>query len=405
MDTTQNIYPLKGIAQHYAWGGYNYLPQLLKLDNSAGQPYAEWWMGDHPSAPSFVLINGRWENLAHQISLDPQGWLGAKAVERFGTRLPFLFKILDVRSMLSIQAHPTKAAAEEGFRRENEEEIPLNAPNRTYKDDNHKPEIMVALTDFWLLHGFRPEADIATLLASHPELFKLLDSFVHRDIQELYQVVMELPQSDVDKLLHPLCQRLCREDKEKTLSKDNPDFWAARAFREYTRDGHYDRGIFSIYLLNLLHLKPGEGVFQDAGVPHAYLEGVNVELMANSDNVFRGGLTPKHVDVDELLENLVFQPVVPHILSNRHHKNLTTYKTPAPDFELRQLLLDADHSVSLGPVQGPLIGIVLNGNLQVNESQTFAKGESFIVRPETILYCRAVEANAEVFFAGLPGFA
>ncbi len=149
------MHKLKGKVQHYAWGGTEYIPQLLGEENPGHQPYAEYWMGAHTSSPSVVLFDETHHTtLDRLIKEDPHAWLGDKVTTRFGA-LPYLFKVLDVRDMLSIQVHPTKAEAEKGFARENEAGIPLSASNRNYKDDNHKPEVMVALSEFWLLHGFK----------------------------------------------------------------------------------------------------------------------------------------------------------------------------------------------------------------------------------------------------------
>ena len=199
------------------------------------------------------------------IARSPEEVLGKPVSDRFGGQLPFLFKILDVRKMLSIQAHPNKASAEAGFRRENEQGVARDARNRNYKDDNHKPEVMVALTDFWLLHGFRSITEIRQVLQDVPAFAELSAIFGEGDIRKLYQHIMELPQEEVDRLLAPLKVMLEKQAAEGVLSKDSPHYWAHQAFLDYTRAGHYDRGIFSIYLFNLVFVPKGMGIFQDAG--------------------------------------------------------------------------------------------------------------------------------------------
>src|SRR5690606_7232556 len=155
----KKLFRLTGKVQHYAWGGYSYIPQLL--DMPAGkEPAAEYWMGAHPSAPSVIQLNGDNTTLDQLISRQPAAIIGQQVWDRFG-ELPYLFKVLDVKDMLSIQVHPTEAEAEKGFARANEAGIPLSAAHRNYKDANHKPEIMVALSEFWLLHGFLPENKLA----------------------------------------------------------------------------------------------------------------------------------------------------------------------------------------------------------------------------------------------------
>ena len=172
----------------------------------------------------------------------------------------------------------------------------------------------MALTEFWMLHGFRPLEQIADTLEHTPELGSLMAGFRQRLaaaghdhqarrglLRELYSNVMTMPQEQVDSLLNGLLSRL---QAKPVTDKDSADYWALRAAENFPLPGgHRDRGIFSVYLLNLVHLQPGQGTFQPAGVLHAYLEGVNVELMANSDNVLRGGLTTKHVDVRGTAQN------------------------------------------------------------------------------------------------------
>ncbi len=371
-----SIWPLKGKIQHYAWGGKQFIPNLLGQTNENDEPFAELWMGAHPKDPSEVEVIKEWHDLPTMIEDQPVAVLGFRTANAFDNRLPFLFKILDVNSMLSIQAHPTKKEAEKGFARENEAGIPLDAFHRNYKDDNHKPEVMVALSEFWLLHGFQSVDAINKVLEDIPEFAPLKEHF-GGDIPKLYRYVMERPQSEVDALLQPLYTRL---SKQSDLKKDTADYWAAKAFEEYTRDGHYDRGIFSIYFFNLVHLQEGEGIFQDAGIPHAYLEGVNVELMANSDNVFRGGLTPKHIDVPELMQHLVFDPVTPHVLQGEALSEAEeVYKTPAPDFELRRLDLKPDQQFHCQPGEGPRIYLVVDGWVTTDTGQRFVKGQSFFI--------------------------
>lgn len=400
------IYPLHPQVQHYDWGGFEFLPRLLGLPVPQEKPFAELWMGAHAAAPTSVEEQGATALLPDWIAADPVRRLGPDVAQRFAGRLPFLFKLLDVRKMLSIQAHPTKEKAEAGFRRENELGIPLNAPNRVYKDDNHKPEIMVALSEFWLLHGFRSPEAIRAEMERVPELGPLQAHFPGDDIAALYRVIMEWPQSTVDALLAPLRERLLPLLEAGALPKASPDYWAALAFRDFELPGgHADRGIFSIYLLHLLCLQPGESIYQAAGIPHAYLEGQNVELMANSDNVFRGGLTPKYIAVEELLDNLSFAPVKPRILTGVTAAAAaeTIYPTPSPDFELSRIHLQAGERYSCAQVSGPEILIVLQGDVRSDAGPVFGKGRAFYAQPgagyeliaasETVIFKAAVGAG------------
>lgn len=386
----QAIIPLNGVIQYYDWGGFHFLPLLLSTPNPENKPFAELWMGTHKKGTATASLPDGDISLADLISQNPVQVLGEQVATYFQGRLPFLFKILDVRKMLSIQAHPTKKSAEIGFQRENEKGIPLTAFHRSYRDDNHKPEVMVALTDFWLLHGFKSKAAIAATLQEIPAFQPLQTIFANQDIKVLYQHIMELPQEEVDEILAPLKQQLDTKAAVGSIEKSSPDYWAKLAFEDYTRDGHYDRGIFSIYLFNLVFIPKGKGIFQDAGVPHAYLEGVNVELMANSDNVFRGGLTPKHIDVPELLKHLVFTPVDPKVLEGeRENSIVTSFATPAPDFALSQLIFSDEHAELRGEaVSTATIYIVMNGTVKVSsqgKSFVFGQGQVFLVPAQQVI--------------------
>ncbi|HVG12882.1 MAG TPA: mannose-6-phosphate isomerase, class I, partial [Flavisolibacter sp.] len=253
----QTIYPIAGRVQHYSWGGYQFIPSLLQIPNEDKQPYAEYWLGAHPAFPSTLL--GKQLSLATLIQTEGEQVLG-RACKKF-TSLPFLFKVLDVRQMLSIQVHPSKEEAVKGYRAEEAAGIPVGAPHRNYKDENHKPEAMVAISDFWLLHGFKPTETLLALLASVPELSFLSDVLQTGGYEALYALVMNLPQSKINVLLHPLADRILPLYDGDQLERDSEHFWAARAIRTFCQDGNLDRGIFSIYLFNLVHLRPGEGIY------------------------------------------------------------------------------------------------------------------------------------------------
>ncbi|MFB6458049.1 mannose-6-phosphate isomerase, class I [Chitinophaga sp. Hz27] len=364
------LFRLDGKVQHYAWGGYEYIPALLGIQPS-DKPSAEYWMGAHESAPSAITTASGQVPLNTLLQQDPENLVGKDVWNAFG-QLPYLFKILDVREMLSIQVHPNKSEAEKGFARENAAGIPLNAPNRNYKDANHKPEIMVALSEFWLLHGFLPEAQLKQVLQDTPEFTSLVSIYENEGYYGLYKTVMEMPQQVVNTLLRPLTDRAVPLYKENKLSKSDPAFWAARAvLNDPASAEKIDRGIFSIYFFNIMHVHPGQAVFQDAGIPHAYLEGQNVELMANSDNVLRGGLTPKHIDVEELLKHTRFEAVHPHIITGDVIAQglETIYPTPAPDFVVSSIQVKAGQQYQ-HTAAAPEILIVMNGECEVKGEGT-----------------------------------
>lgn len=378
----KKLFRLEGKVQHYAWGGFHYIPALLGIPETK-EPSAEYWMGAHQSAPSVVRANGDTTTLDKQVKANPEKVLGAKVWERFG-ELPFLLKILDVKDMLSIQVHPTKVEAEKGFARENAAGIALNAANRNYKDDNHKPEIMVALSEFWLLHGFLPEDKLKQVLQTISEFSFLLPVFEKEGYYGLYKVVMEMPQDEVNKLLRPLAERVLPAYQAGKLAKSDPAFWTGRAITNDPKGlDNLDRGIFSIYFFNIMEVHPGDAVFQDAGIPHAYLEGQNVELMANSDNVLRGGLTPKHIDVPELLKHTRFEAVHPEILQGDTVKGglEIIYNSPAPDFVVSKITLKAGQQYEYTS-EATEIMLVLEGNAVITgedgEAIDLKKGQSVV---------------------------
>ncbi|HEX7846351.1 MAG TPA: mannose-6-phosphate isomerase, class I [Chitinophagaceae bacterium] len=347
----KGIARLKGVVKHYDWGGAELIPSLLQIDNKEGKPFAEYWMGTHSLGQATIELNN---NEAKELSSIDQ--------------LPFLLKLLDVKDMLSIQVHPSKTAAEKDFARENEAGIPLDSANRNYKDANHKPELMVALSDFWLLHGFKPSEELIYTLLNVVELRELLPVFNQSGYSGLYKHVMEMPQAEVNRLLQPLIDNISSVYDSDGPDKSDEDFWAARAAKTFNKDGNIDRGIFSIYLFNLVHLKKGEGIFQDAGVPHAYLEGQNVEIMANSDNVLRGGLTTKHIDVTELLKHVKCEATYPNILSadsvSAYEK---IYKTPVPDFVLSVFELEEGMSAPFTPVSTEIL-VLIEGKALISDN-------------------------------------
>ncbi|MDB5197889.1 MAG: manA [Flaviaesturariibacter sp.] len=396
-----SFYLLEGKVQHYSWGGTHFLPALLKQANPDGQPFAEYWLGAHPMFPSRLQSNAGKISLQRFIEQNKADVLGGETSKQFQS-LPFLFKILDVKNMLSIQVHPNLQQAAVGFAEENEAGISLQSPHRNYKDENHKPELMVALSDFWLLHGFKPQDLLAETLEKVTELQPLLPHFQKGGYQGLYEYVM-LPSNDTaDQILAALKERIIPLYGSNALDKSNPDFWAARALQTFGEDGKLDKGIFSIYFFNLLHLKRGEGIFQDAGLPHAYLEGQNVEIMANSDNVLRAGLTDKHIDVAELLKLVRFEPTFPKVLKAVEAFK-ATYDSPAAEFELSRYRLRSGQKEELHFKEVALL-FCLSGLIRVQNSfrsLLLEAGQAVLVEAST-QFVLAADVDADVFVATVP---
>lgn len=375
MDLSHGVFQLKGVVQHYAWGGYDYIPNLLKEHNEAQKPFAEYWLGAHPNFPAKTIDDVPLDKI---ISAQPSLILGKKVAKKY-TGLPYLFKVLDVRQMLSIQVHPDKNSAKKEFESENSLGIAMTASNRNYKDDNHKPELMVALGDFFLLHGFKTEHDLTLLLENIPEFQFLNEIFEAGNYQALFETVMLMPQEKVNEHLEPLVNRILPVYQQNGWQKNQENFWAARAATTFCKPGFYDRGIFCIYFLNLVHLNQGEGVFQPPGMPHAYLEGQNVEVMANSDNVLRAGLTDKHVAVQELLRYINFTSTKPVILSAEGWHSV--YKTEAEEFELHHYLLDATEQIKLKTASAEIL-FILEGSLTLfmeNRELKMQKGGAVLI--------------------------
>ena len=400
---TKNIYRIEGKVQNYDWGGKSFIPNLISINQKTNVTYAEYWLGAHAKAPSMIKTNQ--ENISLDVFLNQNlaENLGLKVLNDFG-KLPYLFKVLDVHKMLSIQVHPTIEAAKIGYDLENKKGIPLIGNNRNYKDKNHKPEIMVALSDFWLLHGFLEREKLIKNLKDTEELNFLLKVFLEKGYLGLYQKVMEFTQEEVNSILKPLLDRISVKFLKNELKKSSPEYWAAKSVVNKDTQ-NLDKGIFSIYFFNILNLSVGEAIFQDAGVPHAYLEGKNMELMANSDNVLRGGLTSKHIDVEELLKNTKFEETIPVILYGVEDKanSEIIYKTKAKDFELSkiELLATSTHTSISNSVE---ILIVMKGSaivMQSEESLYLEKGQSILIKPNTA-YKIKTDAEVEIYKAGVP---
>ena len=326
---------LKNAIQPYAWGSRTAIAELLGEPVPAGTPQAELWMGAHPKAPSRAYHGGRWVPLDGLIRADPVGVLGPVAAQRFGSRLPYLFKVLAAAEPLSVQVHPSRQQAGEGFDRENRAGIPLDAPHRNYRDDNHKPELICALTQFWALCGFRNWAEMRGNLARYcpdtlsGELRRIERSDEARRIQSLFETLMTLS-GDFRPVV--LAEALSSAGQHGPAVPEA--FWMKRIGAIYPGD----MGLLSPLLLNLVCLDPGQALFLPAGQLHAYLEGTGIELMANSDNVLRGGLTPKHVDLPELMNVLLFEPLAVHpLVPESIGPGERRYRSPAHEFSLSEV--------------------------------------------------------------------
>lgn len=398
--------------QHYAWGDRSFIPDLLGIDNQDGKPFAELWMGSHHDLPSDIEVEGRLVALDGFIAASAEEILGSAITREFGGELPYLFKVLSAAAPLSIQAHPSRENAREGFIRENAAGIPQSATNRNYRDSNHKPELFVALTEFYALKGFRPLEEITRVLGEVPEFRILCPDFQPTSVglKGFYEQIMTLSQRQVDAVLGTITGRLADADSQARFTPEDREYWILQANREYSKKGHFDRGIFSIYLLNLVRLEPGEAMYLPAGVLHAYLQGSGLEIMANSNNVIRGGLTPKHVDVPELLNNVSFEGAGVEILQPERlpESREWVFNTPAREFELRRIEITqeqphrngADHSAEI------LIVTEVEGDARVKvssggQSLKLSRGDAFFA-PSDITYTIRGDREAVLYKATVP---
>jgi mannose-6-phosphate isomerase len=363
--------------RHYAWGSTSFIPDLLGR-SADERPWAELWMGAHESAPSLVEQGNAQVRLDTLVERDPEGILGASTVRRYGPRLPFLFKVLAAEQPLSIQAHPDQAQARAGFERENVSGIPVDAPHRNYRDDNHKPELIVALTPFVALEGFRAPEVIAAELDSlrlakldssndSIDLIDLIDALRGEDgLRRFFETVMS-PRGA--RVLEPIVAALAdRHDARAT--------WV----RELAARHPGDVGALAPLYLELVELAPGQGLFLPARELHAYLHGAGLELMASSDNVLRGGLTPKHVDVPELLATLRFEPGKAHVIDPPAGYPVVEYPTPADEFALSRLELTG-HMI-LPARKTPAIVLCTEGQLHARAARhtlALARGQSALL--------------------------
>ncbi len=325
---------LHGSVQHYAWGTMEAIPELLRREPD-GTPHAEYWLGTHQQGPAWIGDTP----LRRMIAGEPTV-LGERVRQAFGDELPFLMKVLSARHALSIQAHPSREQAEEGYARENEAGIPLDAAERVYSDPWPKPEILIALDLFETLSGFRDPVETAALLSGlgvTAELGSLINPLTERKgAAALAQVFLEVLSLDGDRarLTDVVSAAGLRHAADPGPLGD-----FARTIVELDAVFPGDPGILAALLMNRVRLMPGEAMYVPAGQMHAHLRGTGIEVMGNSDNVIRGGLTPKHVDVRELVRVVDFEPREPRILSPLTLRpGLESYPTACPEFEVWRVL-------------------------------------------------------------------
>ena len=394
---------MKNSIQDYAWGSHTAIANLTGNKSPSTKPQAELWMGAHPKAPSLVKYNERWLSLLELIKQFPADILGKNVAIKFNNKLPYLFKVLAASKPLSIQAHPNLKQAKKGFERENRLGIPLDSSIRNYKDENHKPECICALTPFIALYGFRKISEIISLME------KICLQVLYKELNHLKRQ----PNSEgLKSFFHSLItiDGLRKEQiiehaitSAQKLSEDNPVFkWMINLYKKYPDD----MGIFAPILLNLISLKPGQAIFLPSGELHAYLDGLGIELMANSDNVLRGGLTKKYIDIPELLKVLNFEETDVNILLSQKDKNYeSVYYSTAEEFVLS--VISDEKNISYASPEKRSVEIILctDGkafikDISAHENITLTKGTSVII-PSSVNKYR-IEGKGTLYKASVP---
>lgn len=362
------------------WGPVDGLVNLVGTPPT-GEREAELWVGTHPAYPSATTAG---PTLGEAIDADPAGLLGAEVVERFGPRLPFLLKVLAIDSPLSIQLHPDPEQATAGFEREEAAGVPIDAPERTYRDPHAKPEVLVALSPTWVLVGFREGLDAAARLrAMGPET---------RDLADLVAREPDARKALVHLLTAPEDERATYAEAARRVGA----FAGARAWvRRLAAAYPGDPTALAPLILDLRMLHAGEGVFLPAGVPHAYLQGAGVELMGASDNVIRGGLTPKHIDTRALVDLLAPPGVgVTTLPGDSVALGVRRYSPPhVPEIALHRVEAGS-RSMAAPQGPGPAIAISTGGTVGTAVLMTdddrveLGAGRAVLVAPEERASCR-----------------
>ncbi|WP_216209431.1 mannose-6-phosphate isomerase, class I [Amycolatopsis aidingensis] len=390
---------LLGAVRPYAWGSRITIPEMLGRPVPAPHPEAELWMGAHPGDPSRVVgSDGVERSLLELVESDPIGQLGGRCAQRWGDRLPFLLKILAAEEPLSMQAHPSASQAAEGHAREEAAGIPRDAPNRNYPDPTAKPELVCALTEFHALAGFRdPRRTVALLRAIEtPGLAKYADLLAAQPdpdgLRTLFTTWITMPQPALDELLPEVLDACVLHVKEHGEFDTE-----CRTILELGETHPTDAGVLAALLLNRLTLRAGEAIYLPAGNLHLYLHGTAVEILANSDNILRCGLTPKHVDVPELLRVVDFACGDMPVLRGQPIGRMAVYRTDAPEFELARIEWAAgeDEDVELD-CTGPQILLCTAGELRLRA----ADGKESALRRGESMWLAAADPAVSVRPAG-----
>lgn len=418
LDTLPHVearpYLLQNSIQHYAWGTHGnqaFIPNLLGFEPEPGVPYAELWIGAHPKAPSNVVVGEMAVPLDQWINAYPVQILGSKIANRFSNQLPFLFKVLSASEPLSIQVHPNKAQAAA---------LHLHDP-RHYPDANHKPELAIALDSLTALMGIKPFVPLQETLRRYPEIADFIGKRVCASILDPVTPAPQKQQALIKTLFSTLIEHSIAHEKElvraierlaerlnKSTSLEESEMLFLSLKAKYTGP---DVGLFAMFLLNLVHLTEGQGLFTDAGTPHAYIKGNIVECMANSDNVVRVGLTDKFTDPENLVEIIDYAPAPLAILGNSSDSAEQIYQTPASEFRVSRLTLDSSTARQETTENKLKLFLVTKGAAMVrwhagseNAGMIVKQGQSILIPACLREFQLSTEASVELFQVEVPIF-
>ena len=415
-----HLFRMDNPIMNYAWGSHTAIADLLDQPSPSKKAQAELWMGAHAKAPSVVEIAGQRLALDQLIVQDPEYYLGAALSQKYSGSLPFLLKVLAAAAPLSIQAHPSLEQARQGFAQEEAQGPERDAATRNFRDSNHKPELLCALSPFWAMAGLRPLRESRRLAQELelPQLLAYMDQSASSAIEakakaagsqqilsaeaRLWDLLLRLSQAQQQALLDELASALAG-DQDVDIERDPLRYWLADLRRRYPRDV----GVLAPLLLQLIFLQPGEAIALRAGVLHAYLRGTGIEIMANSDNVLRGGLTPKHIDVNMLLQVLdqgCEKTKILHAKSSLRDQptdGVQTYDAGFSEFAL-QMISVQKQSFQLEP--GVQILFCNQGKIEIKEDDEpallLAKGQS--VFASAAFGAATISGSGQLFRAFVP---
>jgi mannose-6-phosphate isomerase len=401
-------YKLYNKIKNYEWGTRNeaaFIPHLLGAQAEPNTPYAELWIGAHPKAPSEIEIDRVRVSLNKVIEEYPAECLGAYVCKNFSNTFPFLLKVLSAANALSIQTHPNKTQA-----------VKLHAKDpKNYPDDNHKPEIAIALDSLVALAGFKTAQSIRKNLVQLPELSELvgqelMDHVIESNnlaseesmIKKMYEVIMRCSE-DQERLSICISKIRKRLEDKTSRSQEEEQFLAQhRLFGD-------DVGLFSFFFFNLVHLKQGQAIFTDAGIPHAYIKGNICECMANSDNVVRAGLTNKFKDVDTLLDIIRYDFTECQVMQAGAETGETTYRTTVKEFEVSRFKKSEGFNQKCVSGDRPSVHLITNGSLDIqwisdggNKVEKYGAGESFFIPASLKQYEISTKHAVEFYVVVIP---